>query len=155
MHVGMTGTRFGMTTEQKYTFRKFMKAAKVTLHHGDCIGADADAHDIAQEEYGHDIVIHPPVKDEHRAWRSWSDVPYRGTVEIKTQKTHFARNRDIVDESSILLATPYTMQEEDRGGTWYTINYAKKKGKPYVVIWPDGRMTSGNLTCGFNYNTAV
>lgn len=48
------------------------------------------------------------------------------------------RNRDVVDASDVLLACPGGMAEEQRSGTWATIRYARKAGKPVVIVWPDG-----------------
>lgn len=130
MKLGFTGTRFGMTDEQKAVIRSlFATINRVELHHGDCVGADADAHEIARQLGGH-VVIHPPVSESHRANCAGD--------ELRARKTHFARNRDIVQETKILIATPFTMQEEDRGGTWYTVNYARKVGRWLIIIWPDG-----------------
>ena len=43
------------------------------------------------------------------------------------------RNRYMVDKSDLVLAV---WNGEKRGGTWYTINYALKKGKPvrYIML---------------------
>lgn len=49
-----------------------------------------------------------------------------------------ARNRDIVDETEILIACPGHMHEELRSGTWSTIRYAVKIQRPHIIIWPDG-----------------
>jgi hypothetical protein len=51
-------------------------------------------------------------------------------------KSFFARNRDIVDETDMLIATPATKKET--GGTWYTINYSRKQKKQRVIVYPDG-----------------
>ncbi len=53
-------------------------------------------------------------------------------------KTHFARNRDIVNSTDRLLATPPCRPLPDKGGTAYTVNFCRKAGKPVCVIWPDG-----------------
>ena len=43
------------------------------------------------------------------------------------------RNRYMVDNSDLVLAV---WNGEKRGGTWYTIDYALKKGKPvrYIML---------------------
>jgi hypothetical protein len=135
MHIGMTGARDGMTQEQKYAFEKLLCAAKAgTLHHGDCVGADADAHDLARS-ISLKVVVHPPEKDELRAFKEGD--------EMREEKGYFARNRDIVNESEALFGTPRTMLET-KGGTWYTINYGKKRGKPVRIIYPDGSIEKFN-----------
>ena len=42
----------------------------------------------------------------------------------------FERNRLLVDKCDVLLAYLRTQ----RGGTFYTVNYAKKAGKPVVCL---------------------
>lgn len=128
MRVGMTGTRDGMTGYQKEMFTSFLMRDDVTeLHHGDCLGADKDAHDIAVKVGGIKIVIHPPEKSDLRA--------YCVGDEYRKEKNYFARNRDIVNESDVLLGTPKSVSNK-RGGTWYTINYSKGKDKPTGIIHP-------------------
>lgn len=134
MHVGMTGTREGMTDFQKETFVELLEEFQVigaeVFHHGDCIGADAESHEMA-EDLGYRCVIHPPEKTEVRAF---CESEY-----VWPEKGYFARNRDIVDCADVMLATPVT-EFETKGGTWYTINYAKKKNKRLTIIYPSGRL---------------
>jgi hypothetical protein len=57
------------------------------------------------------------------------------------RKSHFARNRDIVNECDVLIGTPpyqAIITKETKGGTAYTVNYAAKQGKPALVVYPDG-----------------
>lgn len=137
MHIGMTGTRNGMTEAQKDCFADLLGSLyNVTHHHhGDCVGADAESHDIA-EQCGVECIIHPPVKTELRA--------YKLSTDVKTPKGYFERNRDIVNESQLLVGFPATMFET-KGGTWYTINYGKKQGKPVYIVYPDGSIEKFNV----------
>ncbi len=129
----MTGTRFGMTDAQKLSFGALLNRLDcVSLHHGDCVGADAEAHDIA-EDLNTDIfiAIHPPTSDVHRAFKEGdSSWPEKG---------YFERNRDIVDSSEVLIGCPATAKQT-KGGTWYTINYGCKVGKPVFIILPNGKV---------------
>jgi hypothetical protein len=128
-HVGFTGTRSGMTPGQKSTVcRLIQQMATFIFHHGDCVGADAEAHDLVRHTNSH-IVIHPPNKDDFRAFRKGD--------EERPIKSYFARNRDIVNESDVVIATPYTAGETG-GGTWYTINYCKKYKKKVYIVNPNG-----------------
>ena len=133
-HLGFTGTRSGMTPEQQHTVRRlFEKEGSFTFHHGDCVGADTEAHNLACDADAY-IVLHPPIKDDLRSFCE-SD-------ERHSPKSYFARNRDIVEASHVLVATPFTAHET-QGGTWYTINYARKrkaKGDPItiIIVQPDG-----------------
>ncbi len=96
------------------------------------MGADAEAHAIAQE-LGLRIIIHPPVDQSHRAF-------CEGAHETRIPKTHFSRNRCIVGETEHLAGASVTPHPLEHGGTWYTINYARKTKDAYV-IWPAGTVS--------------
>jgi hypothetical protein len=127
---GFTGNQDGMTKQQKRTFRKLLIENGVTeLHHGDCIGSDADAHLIAKT-MGLSIVKHPPVDDKKRAY-------CKGGRELPA-KPYLPRNKDIVKASSIMFATPRSFNEVVRSGTWSTVRFAVDKKVKMLVIYPDG-----------------
>lgn len=131
MHVGFTGTRNGMTAEQKVGFSRLLTHLQPThLHHGDCVGADDEAANIAAD-LGIELICHPPIDETLRAFNARHK-------EARPAKTHFARNRDIVNESEALIVCPLDMTHQSRGGTWYTYDFAVKRHKPTYVIWPDG-----------------
>jgi hypothetical protein len=140
MKIGFTGTRNGCTEKQKEVIRNlFWDYSSLEVHQGDCIGADSDFYEIACGYINpENFVNHPPIKDDVRAFNF-----REGNME-REKKSYFARNRDIVDETDLLIACPPTMQELSDGGTWYTINYARKKNKPIVIVWPDGSITKEN-----------
>ena len=124
MKIGITGTRHGMTKlQKKFCGYVFEALNPEEVHQGDCVGADADAHRVAVE-LGIFTVCHPPEKHELRAYT----IPN----EMRKPKSYFARNRNIVDETDLLLGFP-SKRSPRLGGTWYTIDYALKKNKP--VIW--------------------
>lgn len=133
MKIGFTGTRQGMTASQSWTFLWFLRRLVRIgdhFHHGDCVGADQQAHEMARS-LGLWIVLHPPEKAVLRAF-------CQGHQERPSQEYH-ARNRDIVSEASDwLIACPAGRSEQ--GGTWYTIKHARQVGRSHVVIWPDGKM---------------
>jgi hypothetical protein len=164
MKIGFTGTRNGMTQAQSHAFVSLLMGGEVayylgidalfyddekersrisTFHHGDCKGADDEAadavknlRDIARKYRGISIVCHPPADNTHRAFNKHAEV----TLE---PKTHFARNRDIVNACDLLIATPWQTERPPKGtggGTWYTIEFAEKQGKPVMIIWPDGNV---------------
>lgn len=129
--VGFTGTQNGMTDHQKEEFRRLiLRLNPIEFHHGDCIGADADAHIMVMLLFDLDcpIIIHPPSNPSKRANLS-------GGV-LLPEKPYLARNRDIVDSSEILVATPATTEEQVRSGTWSTIRYAQRTGKKVHTIYP-------------------
>lgn len=128
---GFTGTQQGMTPDQKRVFRKLIEVlGPVNFHHGDCMGADYNAHLIARE-LGMYIVLHPPKNQMKRAFCD-ADIE-------REAKEYLDRNHDIVDDSDIMFATP-SGPEVLRSGTWATIRYARKKGKPLFIIYPDGHI---------------
>ena len=135
MNIGMTGTRFGLSEAQAAEFESMLRSLGVgTLHHGDCVGADADCHDIA-EALGWKVVIHPPFMDKLRANKPSND--------IRKPDSHLRRNRAIVAEADVVIATPAGDTETRRSGTWYTIRHAIKEGVPVQVILPDGVVIEG------------
>jgi len=129
--IGVTGTRSGLTYSQEGVLRTFLKGNLVTeFHHGDCVGADVQAAAIAKS-LNYKIICHPPIITELRG--------YFVSDEYRPPLTYFQRNRNIVDETDFLIVLPYQDSPQKSGGTWYTYDYARKKNKPLLVIYPDGR----------------
>jgi hypothetical protein len=134
--IGITGTRSGGTLPQLAGLSNLLKMinereSTVELHHGDCEGVDWQAAIFASKMDIH-TVCHPPVDESLRANHK-SDT-------ILPQLTHFARNRNIVDASDILIVIPYQDEWQPSGGTWYTHDYAVKKGVLVVIIELSGTM---------------
>lgn len=128
--VGFTGTRNGMTSKQKASVRRALKGAD-EAHHGDCVGADEQFHDIAHS-MGIPIVIHPPNDPKLRARCQNAKL-------VKKPKPYLDRNKDIVHDSSLMLGAPKEGVEPRPGrgqGTWSTIRYARQLGKELKVIFP-------------------
>lgn len=132
--IGFTGTKIGMTQEQKDSFKSYLHTTPAfEFHHGNCVGADADASNIAFNA-GFDIIAHPGDSP-----RFYSNVPVQ--QEMLESKPNLSRNKDIVSACDVLVATPGG-PEITRSGTWATIRYARKAHKPIVIIWPDGSITT-------------
>jgi hypothetical protein len=129
--IAFTGTQEGMTARQKRKLRIILECAlayepRSILSHGDCIGADAEAHGIALD-VGLRISIHPPSDPKKRAFCSneavlWNPLPY------------LERNKQIVNGSRFLIVAPKSRKEELRSGTWSTKRYAEKIGVPYLIL---------------------
>lgn len=131
MIVGFTGTQKGMTRAQGESFCKiFKKLNAIEFHHGDCIGADTHAHKIVDELFDAKIIIHPPTNKSKRAFSESND--------IRKPLPYLDRNKNIVDSSYVIIATPAQHDEIIRSGTWSTIRYAKKLNKECYIIFPDG-----------------
>jgi hypothetical protein len=138
--IGITGTRNGMTEPQRgalvfiLRFNWMKEGESFEFHHGLCVGVDCESHEMVDVNFpSWTIVGHPPVKTEQMG-NVACDV-------LRESKNHFARNRDIVDETEVLIVVPYQDEWQPRGGTWYTHDYAIKRGKPVVIVWPDGQVT--------------
>lgn len=118
MIIGITGSQRGATRAQLQALtRRLVELGCVELHHGDCIGADAQAHETARA-LGLRIVIHPPMSDAKRAFCAGD--------EVRPVRQYLDRNHDIVDASDVIIGLPATRSEAQRSGTWATIRYARK-----------------------------
>lgn len=135
LHVGVTGTRKPLTEPQRRWLRLLapMWQSGVVLHQGCCTGADTETA-ITAYAHGALIVSHPPNKDAHR---------YTGSeyvaVEVREPKWYHDRNRDIVDESALVLGLP-DGPERPHSGTWYTLQYAASRKVPTMICYPDGHV---------------
>ena len=144
--VGFTGTRKGMS-EKQYKKVKYLLYHKLGLisefHHGCCRGSDAQAHEIAYENpiTIDRIIVHPPKSSEYRAIVKIDD---NKSVILVDEKEYLQRNHDIVNSCDILIATPSGYKEILRSGTWATIRYARKRNKPIIIIYPNGKQEIEN-----------
>lgn len=132
MKIGITGTREGANESQLQRIRVILSAFfqdESEFHHGDCSGVDVQVAQIARE-IGYTIVCHPPVKDETRGF-------FLGDI-MHLPKGYLERDRNIVDSTEVLLVVPLQNEWQPKGGTWYTHDYAVKKKKPLVLIYPKG-----------------
>lgn len=130
--IGFTGTRQGMTEGQKGALHDLLASYTGTIfHHGDAVGADAEAHDIAAA-LGCTIVIHPPANETQRAFKT--------AGEIRAPRAYLDRNRDIVRETTLLIAVPAETTEQSRSGTWSTVRYARRLHRAVCVILPSGEV---------------
>lgn len=128
IHVGFTGTQKGMSQGQKDALMSALLhlriQKRVILHHGDCIGADFEAAQIA-EVLAIRTELHPPENPSKRAFCK-ADVVY-------PVMPYLVRNHHIVDASEFLYAAPFG-PERLRSGTWATVRYARTQGKWIVLL---------------------
>lgn len=144
MILGFTGSRghapfYRMPPSQLFALKDWLKEQQPEeVHHGDCLGADAEFHDavVAGVAGCCRIVIHPPLDGKQRAFCSTLDV----RVETVYPARFLDRNHDIVRASERLLACPRD-KEALRSGTWATVRYARKLGKAITIISADGEVT--------------
>jgi hypothetical protein len=142
--VTFTGTKAGMSSAQLQTFHDVLKdAGYVALfRHGACVGADRQAHNAA---WGHVSVIDMwPSNVTQDMWAKHVKQHYdRNTPTIfSIQPIHLplTRNRLMLIDSGLLIATPRETEEVIRSGTWTTIRYARKMKVPIVRIHANGEI---------------
>lgn len=130
--VGFMGSRQGLTEPQKQTLRELLRhLAPSEAHHGDCVGADAEFHDLVKEfAPGATIVIHPPTRDEFRAHKSAHHWQH--------PQDYLTRDQAIVSRCDLLIAAPGTFQAVQPSGTWETVDFARAVNKRTLLILPDG-----------------
>lgn len=111
--------------------RELVRLGATVVDLGDCIGADDQAHEIAVA-LGLRTVGHIPTMDRRRAFKTYDEErpPY----------PYLVRNHHIVDESEALIGLPESMQEHLRSGTWSTVRYARRVGRPIIIIAPNGEI---------------
>jgi len=135
LSIGFTGTQKGMTTGQKFTVYTILQAYAAQDHgtlifrHGDCVGADAEAHALARM-LGYYVIIHPPINQSKRA--CCPDAWYE-----HEPKEYLERNHDIVLASEVMIAAPGEREEQLRSGTWSTVRYAEKNWTNTLVVYPE------------------
>ncbi len=134
----LTGSRHGITSFQRENLlRVLAELCPARLHHGDCTGADAEAHCLCRG-LGIPVTVHPPLSPRFRAF---CDPGPDG--EMRNPAPYLARNRAIVHWSSFLIALPSGSRPENGtagSGTWTTVRYAEEAGTWAVILYPGGRV---------------
>lgn len=134
--LGFTGTRAGMTPQQRRAVEILLVAYKKYrgaefFAHGDCVGADAEAHKLAVR-VGLKTAGFPSTLEDQRAHceLDWVDTP----------RAPLVRNKRIVAKADVMIACPETADEVLRSGTWATIRHAQKTKTPLLLVLPEGRV---------------
>jgi len=135
--VGFTGTRNGMTSEQRRSVEDILRELQPAIGvHGDCIGADADF-DLLCLECGIMRHIRPCTYESMRA-----HCERRGAIVVAEPKPPMARNRDIVDDvtphGALIACPPNYHRIKSGSGTWATYGFGRRKGILVEVVFPDG-----------------
>lgn len=129
MKAGFTGSQEGMTSGQSARLSEIIAQLSPTeFHHGDCIGADEQAHTIVRSLTKAKIIIHPPENVTKRAY-------CEGDIILKPED-YLTRNRAIVAATDCLIATPNTKYEVVRSGTWSTVRYATRFSRVIHLLLP-------------------
>jgi len=133
MKIGFTGTRDGTTNEQFAACTEFFLTEDVSeFHHGDCTGADEDIHNLV-------TALRLQIYKYPGNIKRFNATTPNGIIVCSPQPP-LKRNHLIVDAVDMLLACPKSFEEELRSGTWATIRYARKVGKPIWIVFPDGKI---------------
>ncbi len=129
--IGFTGTRNGMSDKQKKNVKEYLETNKADIErvlHGGCVGSDEDFHKMCRH-FRREVYLGHSVLDPN-------DKSMRGNIKgantVHEAEPYLKRNRNIVNICDVLLATPNDYSQ--RGGTWYTINNARGRGKNIEVI---------------------
>lgn len=130
--LGFTGSRHQLTEPQEDATARLLYALRGTsdtqrFHHGDNKVADCAAGRFALL-FGYRVVAHPPSDPTHRGYGEYH--------EIWPEKPYLERNKDVVNESMVLIAAP-DGPEHLRSGTWSTIRFAIRHRQIVIVIRPD------------------
>jgi len=141
IHIGITGTQGGMTADQWTAIRDILRKYRATttpaldalayVHHGCCVGVDEEVHQICLD-FKIMTILHPPEDDKRMSLH----LPQSIVVQTHPRRPYLTRNHDIVDACDVLIAVPAQDDEVLRSGTWSTVRYARKRGKPILLLTP-------------------
>ena len=137
MQIGLTGSQTGMSDSQKLFIQNYIQRIHSTIysmHHGDCVGSDAEFHEICTAA-NVSVTLHPPSNDEKRAFCI--------AGQIRAPLPYLERNKKIVNACTLLIACPCGL-EKVRSGTWATVRYARTKKRRLLIIMPIGEPTFEN-----------
>lgn len=122
---------------------ELMEAGADTFYCGMALGFDLLCGEILcemKEGSGIRLIACIPCADQNATFSRAAREQYERVFENAgehiilhdryTSGCMFERNRYMVDHSDVVLAYLRTQ----KGGTFYTVNYAKKTGKPVIII---------------------
>lgn len=141
MSIGFTGTQKGLTPFQKQKLLSILmrlRRFESLFRHGDCVGADAEANEIANR-LDYKIILHPPLVRRKRAFCEAKNL------KTLPEKDYLDRNNDIANFCNLLIACPKEFKEQLRSGTWSTVRRARKVCKKMIIIFPDGSIQKENI----------
>ncbi len=137
MKLGFTGTQLGMSPLQfERVEQEVFGFMPDEADHGMCVGSDTQFHGIVRSLFSPrecKIVGHPPTKQGNAVMDLDCD-------ELMPVGDYIVRDKAIVNRTERMIATPYC-PEIIRSGTWTTVRYARKLGRPVTIVWPDGSIT--------------
>lgn len=162
IYLGVTGTQKGMTIAQCDSAKELIMCLNLEwsfsgFRNGNCIGCDEEWIDLCHNTM-HDSVpffIHRPSdtrKESSYLYDRCRETSHDGLIKtffegrnifFMPRRPYLSRNIDIAGGSDIVIATPKTMEEEKRSGTWHTVRRARLFNRYIHIVWPDGTVTKG------------
>lgn len=144
--VSFTGTRADMTKAQAGRCMAVLRhLTPAYVCHGGCRGADRTFHRLVALVFGTDVPRHIYPGDNAQLRWALEDgqlTERELSVLAIPSDDYLKRDRLMVRLAAYVIATPKGTKEQMRGsGTWASIRYARKLGKPRCIIWPDGSTT--------------
>ena len=134
--LGFSGTQTGMTDDQYMTLDQWLMENKQLLteiHHGGCVGADAQFHNLVGE-HGLWKLVHVHPSNNYHKTAQLAGVP----AKVWPVDFPLERNLTIVQHSDIVIVTPKEDDEVLRSGTWATVRRARKLRRLIKHIRLDG-----------------
>jgi len=116
----------GQQAEARVVLTRLFNQGYRKLHHGYCVGGDAQLARIAKD-VGFCLIAHPGYPPEHpeeTKYRAFTDF----NDEVLESRPFILRDKDMVDKAAFLLAAPYQDYMVTRSGTWTTVRYAQNEG---------------------------
>jgi len=139
MIIGFTGTRQGMSPEQRRAVEALLiRFDPDAVVHGDCVGADAEF-DAICELFDISRRIRPCNLEDMRAHSE-----RRGAQPVAVAQAPMVRNRNIVREADLLIACPLGPDPVVSGtslrgqGTWATVGFARSVHRDVYVVERNG-----------------
>jgi len=130
--VGFIGTSETLNPKQLARIRAVLVGLGATeLHHGGRIGADVQAHVLA-DELGLWRFVHPDEEVDHRAY-----LPSEAVHPPEPRERAQGR---IVDMCQAVVAVPGADECSGRGATWRVVKSAEATRKPVVVVGANGEV---------------
>lgn len=143
--LGATGSRDGVSDAQRawvyQTFEDGIRDGSIrNVHHGACTGADEFIHEVCLDS-GIRVDVWPPNVVKYLAAQCLNGNPL---VTVHHAMPYLNRDREVVRHGTAgLIALPRQDIEPGReswGGTWYTVDFAERIGRPVVICYPSGRV---------------
>lgn len=132
--LGFSGTKKGMNEHQLHYVLKQLRRAEV-LHHGDCVGADAQADSLCGS-FGIKRYAWPGLD----AFGKSPSRAFCAAEYIMDPAPYYARNRTIVLHGvDGLIAAPEGPEDSfPRSGTWFTVRQARRYKRKLYIVLPSG-----------------